>query len=111
MRADQRPAGQQDPSVLTIIRRLSHHVPFPNMLTFGQDLHSDQIMMEDVKSMSGGTQRCVRKRITGETEQEAVRPGVWWERRPFKSVSRTQIEGHLKGESNGVECMCTSPLR
>jgi hypothetical protein len=94
----------------------------PNMLTFGQDLHSDQIMMEDVKSMSGETQRSVRKRITGQGVRADLfsqsvcllvgkgRPHVVLSPSPSvcsRRAVRTQIEGHLKGESNGVECMCT----
>lgn len=84
---------------------------FPNMLTLGQDLHFDQIMTEDVKSMSGGTQRSASKRITGRDGKDAALliPCLRWERTrglmsSFHSVSNwTQIEGHLKAESNGVE--------
>lgn len=48
----------------------------PNMLTFGQDLHFDQIMTEDVKSwMSGGTQRSVRNKDYGATAgKDAAEP-------------------------------------
>ena len=48
--------------------------PSPNILTFGQDHNFYQIMIEDVKQMSGGEQRSVRKRIIRkerEKEQEA----------------------------------------